>query len=312
MESIKISLVIGMNIGQLYKNVLIELGSTVYTVDTDPEKKADFLSVDDAIRKLITRGVNPQQIDTVHICTPNWTHEAIARQVGHYANIVFIEKPGLQTEERLNKLHTLFPDTRFMMVKNNMWRNNIRDMQEIALTAKGIHLNWINFDRVPNPGTWFTTKELSYGGVSRDLMPHLLSLVAAIFPNTYKTLDLTGNGKTREWSLYDLVETEYGSVNPNGVYNVDDLAWLDFTMYAPNGIPERYIRLEADWRTMEDEARNVVFDIDNESVTHDLGLCPEYAYRNMIQECFDNLGNHEFWDNQYEIDLWIHRMVNEI
>jgi predicted dehydrogenase len=312
MASIKKSLVIGMGIGQLYKGVLKELGSTVYTVDRDPAKKADWLTVGGAIDSLVETGRPLQQIDTAHICTPNWTHEAIAQQIAPYAKIVFIEKPGLKSAERLEALQRMFPETRFMMVKNNMWRDNIKEMQQSAYASRAIHLNWLNFDRVPGPGTWFTTKDLAFGGVSRDLMPHLLSLVVALFPETYKELDVTGNGKEREWSLYDLVSTEYGTVNANGIYNVDDVAWLDFNMYKHDGIPERFIRLEADWRTVDADERNIVFDLGEEEVKYELGLCPEYAYKNMIQDCFDNLNTAVFWVNQYEIDLWIHRMVSEI
>ena len=301
-----------MGIGQLYNTVLTELGAHVFTVDMDPKKNADFLNIDDAIRALIEHGKDVQQIDTVHICTPNWTHESIAMQVAPYAKIVFIEKPGVKTEERLNKLHQMFPETRFMMVKNNMWRNNIAEMQRAAEEARSIHLNWINYDRIPNPGTWFTTKNQAYGGVSRDLMPHLLSLVVAIYPTRYKTLDLTENGKSREWSLHQIKDTAYGKVKTDGIHNVDDLAWMSFYLYSEDGTPEKLIRLEADWRTMESDEKNIVFDYIDREEKFELDLCPEYAYKNMIQDCFDNLDNKEYWANQYEIDLWIHRMVSEI
>ena len=32
-------------------------------------------------------------------------------------------------------------------------------------------------------GSWFTTRKLAFGGVSRDLMPHLLSLYVAMNPH---------------------------------------------------------------------------------------------------------------------------------
>ncbi len=312
MASIRKSLVIGLGIGQLYRTVLQDLGHVVYTVDRDSTKKPDFLSVAEAIDSLVESGRPLQQIDTVHICTPNWTHEIIAQQIAPYAKVVFIEKPGLQTESRLNSLHHMFGATRFMMVKNNMWRNNINEMQKVASGSQEICLNWLNFDRVPGPGTWFTTKKLAFGGVSRDLMPHLLSLVVALFPDTYNELDITGNGKEREWSLYDLVSTEYGTVNANGVYDVDDVAWMNFTMHSHNGIPEKHIILEADWRTLDADDRSIVFGVGEEEIKFELGLCPEYAYRDMIQECIDRVDDIDFWRSQYEIDLWIHKMVNEI
>ena len=45
----KTSLVVGMGIGNLYANVLDELGHSVVTVDADPSKAADFLTVDAGI-----------------------------------------------------------------------------------------------------------------------------------------------------------------------------------------------------------------------------------------------------------------------
>jgi len=293
------SLIIGMGIGQLYKNVLSNLGARVYTVDKDPTKQADFLSVYDAIKFL-------SKVDTVHICTPNWTHEAIAMQVAYYSKIVFVEKPGVQSEERLSRLHKSFPETRIMMVKNNMWRDNIVDMQQSAIKAKAIYLNWINFDRVPSPGSWFTTKDLAFGGVSRDLMPHLLSLLVSLFPDTYKSLDLISNGKCRQWKLTDLNDTQYGTINLEGIHNVDDLAWLEFS------ISDKFIKLMANWRTLDHEKRNIIFETDDDEVKYELGLCPEYAYENMIRDCYENLNNQQFWDNQYEIDSWIHKMIEEI
>ena len=63
-----------------------------------------------------------------------------------------------------------------MMTKNNQYRENITEMAEAADPKKGVtRINWINDNRVPS-GSWFTNKELAFGGVSRDLMPNLLSL----------------------------------------------------------------------------------------------------------------------------------------
>ena len=110
----KKSLIVGMGIGQLYKQVLTELDHEVTTVDSNIFKNADFPDVKSAI---LSRG----PFDTVHICTPNWTHEKIAYDVAPYARIVFIEKPGLKTSADWFRLVYAFPQTRFMMVKNNMW-----------------------------------------------------------------------------------------------------------------------------------------------------------------------------------------------
>jgi predicted dehydrogenase len=101
----KRSLVIGMGIGNLYKDVLTKLGHQVVTVDQDSAKGADFESVDSA---LVVHGL----FDTAHICTPNFTHFEIAARVAPHTKIVFIEKPGVATSDTWSKLVTKFNKTR--------------------------------------------------------------------------------------------------------------------------------------------------------------------------------------------------------
>jgi predicted dehydrogenase len=215
------SLIIGMGIGQLYKNVLTNLGAEIVTVDSDISKKADF---PDAVSAILARG----PFDTAHICTPNFTHFQLAVKISHECKIVFIEKPGVATASNWMTLVHSFPDTRFMMVKNNMWRSNIKELQESAQSADRVRLNWLNQDRVPSPGSWFTTKKLAYGGVSRDLMPHLLSLYIALNPD-WLTTAMNNRSSLMRYHLKDLLNTEYGTVNSDGTYDVDDFAQIRFS-----------------------------------------------------------------------------------
>jgi outer membrane protein OmpA-like peptidoglycan-associated protein len=100
----KRSLVIGMGIGQLYKTVLEKLGHEVVTVDKDTAKGADFDSVDSA---LVVYGL----FDTVHICTPNFTHFEIAARVAPHSKIVFIEKPGVATSDSAKGCYYFYYDS---------------------------------------------------------------------------------------------------------------------------------------------------------------------------------------------------------
>ena len=34
--------------------------------------------------------------------------------------------------------------------------------------------------------------------------------------------------KERRWNLEDLTDSDYGEVDPNGIYDVDDFAYIDF------------------------------------------------------------------------------------
>ena len=172
----KRSLVVGMGIGQLYKTVLEKLGHEVITVDQDITKGAMLPSIDSAILLYAP-------FDTVHICTPNFTHFQLAAKLAPVSKIVFVEKPGVARSENWTTLVHTFPNTRFMMVKNNIWRDNISELAELANKAKTVKIRWIRKNCIPSPGSWFTTKKLAFGGVSRDLMPHLLSLYVAMNPN---------------------------------------------------------------------------------------------------------------------------------
>jgi predicted dehydrogenase len=209
-----------MGIGQLYKTVLEKLGHKVVTADQDTSKGADFDSVDKA---LLIHGL----FDTVHICTPNFTHFEIAGRVAPHSKIVFIEKPGVATSDTWTKLVTEFKQTRFMMVKNNMWRSNIAELAELANRAKTVNIRWIRKNCIPSPGSWFTTKKLAFGGVSRDLMPHLLSLYVAMNPD-WKHESVNSQASFQYWQLKDIESTDYGTVNPNGIHDVDDVCHIDF------------------------------------------------------------------------------------
>ncbi len=287
------SLIIGMGIGQLYKTVLTNLGAEITTVDSDISKGADF---PDAVSAVMARG----PFDTAHICTPNFTHFTIATKIAHDCKIVFIEKPGVATANNWATLVHSFPDTRFMMVKNNMWRDNIEEMRLNAESADEINFNWINRDRVPSPGSWFTTRKLAFGGVSRDLLPHLLSLYIALNPNWIKT-GMTHKASLMRWHIKDLINTEYGKVDPDGVYDVDDVCSIDFGKW----------KLTADWRSMDKDRRNIEMRFGSSVLTHELGLCPEYAYERMIKEAYERIDDQKFWDKQFLIDYWIHERVEQ-
>jgi len=290
------SLIIGMGIGNLYNTVLTNLGHTVVTVDADPKKGADFLSVNDAI-------ANSAYFDTAHICTPNFTHEPIARQIAEHCGIVFVEKPGVKDENVWIKLVSDFPNTRFMMVKNNQWRDNIEELRALTITAKYIYIDWLNENRVPNPGTWFTTKELAYGGVSRDLVPHLLSLFTTLEPE-YMSAIATGKVMNQLWTLDEVSDTDYGIVNKDGTYDVDDYCRMTFEHN------DRRWEIMANWKNMDDDRREITFvKEDNTSTIVELGLCPEEAYQAMIKEALERFDDQEFWNRQFLQDVWIHTKI---
>lgn len=292
----KRSLVVGMGIGQLYKTVLEKLGHEVITVDQDITKGAMLPSIDSAILLYAP-------FDTVHICTPNFTHFQLAAKLAPVSKIVFVEKPGVARSENWTTLVHTFPNTRFMMVKNNMWRDNISELAELANKAKTVKIRWIRKNCIPSPGSWFTTKKLAFGGVSRDLMPHLLSLYVAMNPN-WKNETISGQTAMACWELKDIDSTEYGTVNPNGTYDVDDVCVVNFG--------DKW-KCAANWRSMDEEDSSIEFTMQDDSVERfELGWCPEEAYRNMITDAISNIANNNFWQKQLQQDFWIHERIENL
>lgn len=297
------SLVIGLGIGQLYKTVLTDLGSTVYTLDSDMNKGPDFTSLDEAFD-------NGDQYDTVHISTPNFTHKEIADYVlvNNLAKnaIVFVDKPGfkhsLHWVNAVVYANQLYNKPRLMMVKNNQYRSNINKMANDAAHAKFIQLDWINENRVPNPGSWFTNKDLAWGGVSRDLMPHLLSYLPKFFPYEYQKAKIVRKRMLQNWKLADLTSSNYGNVNPEGVYNVDDYCQIEFDL---NG---KVITLTADWRSTKESSISATIG----EYYYNLGLCLEAAYKGMIENALSNKDNDAYWHEQFEQDVWIHSVLESL
>ena len=292
----KTSLIVGMGIGNLYATVLDQLGHGIITVDQDSSKGADFISVDAAIEEC-------RMFDTAHICTPNFTHEEIARKLAPVTRIIFIEKPGVITSRAWIKLITDFPQTRFMMVKNNMWRSNIAELRELAKEAKAVNIEWTRKNCIPSPGSWFTTRKLAFGGVSRDLMPHLLSLYVAMNPDWRKE-QANGKASIMKWLLEDIESTEYGVVNPKGTYDVDDYCTIRFG---------NKWNCAANWRSMTHENSAIEFIMQDNTVERfELGWCPEEAYLNMIKDAVDNKDNYQFWLDQFDVDTWIHEQIENL
>lgn len=290
------SLVVGMGIGNLYKAVLEEIGNSVVTVDLDPNK-ADYTSVDMAVS---VHG----RFDTVHICTPNFTHVKIARQVAPISKIVFVEKPGVATSDAWAQLVKDYPATRFMMVKNNQFRKEIKRFKNLADQSDIVRVTWNNRNRIPGPGSWFTDRSLAFGGVSRDLIPHMLSYYTCLAD--YKDGTLVYKRSKQNWQLDEIDSTDYGVINPNGVYNVDDECTIEYMHGKTKWI------LSANWRSLGEDNISISFGMPYSAVVEKLGLCPETAYQEMIEQAIENINNDEFWAKQYDQDMWIHQQIEDL
>lgn len=294
------TLIIGMGIGELYARVHRELGHTVYTVDT--QKPADFTSTERAFRSGL-------HFDVIHICTPNVTHDAIARQVGpHNPTLVLVEKPGLPTPEAWEKLVTDFPNVHWSMVKNNQYRDYVLSgLQDLFDNAHRVSIKWNNHNRVPGPGSWFTTRSEAWGGVSRDTFPHLLSWFTMFSRGAYHTAQLQDKFSEQRWQLNQIESTDYGVINSNGTHDVDDHAILGYSFLG------KEIFLEANWRTLEPSDQGILFEFPDGSENYfKFGLCPEEAYKYMVQFLMNKCKEEhkDFWINELKEDVWIHQQMS--
>jgi predicted dehydrogenase len=289
------ALIVGMGIGNLYHSVFSSLGYEIDTVDSNPEKNATFKTADDIV----------SDYGIAVICTPNFTHELVARTIAKKCKIVLVEKPGVQDSKCWSCLVEDFPDTRFMMVKNNQYRDEIKLFKSQSEQSERVYVRWNNANRIPQPGSWFTTKALAFGGVSRDLIPHMLSYYCTLtdFKNGNK-LDAIS---MQNYLLSDITSTDYGTVNPDGVYDVDDFCKLEFK----NG--NTHWVLTANWKTnLDHDDSSISFSMKNSAVRHQLGLCPESAYQTMVETAVKNLNNNEFWKKQFAQDMWIHEQIEKL
>ncbi len=292
------SLIVGLGIGELYREQSLALGIEPVTVDANTAKSADFANIESAV-------LAHDCFDIVHICTPNYTHYDLAHRLAPHARIILVEKPGVQNAASWRRMVKNTPGTRFCMVKNNQYRHEIKQFVYSAGKSSEIKIIWANGNRIPNPGSWFTTKSLAYGGVSRDLIPHLLSYLPMFFEN-YADLTIVSKSVKQNWNLNTVTGTDYGAINLNGTYDVDDHASLELQLDTKN------IKLIADWRTDLPDVNYISFADEYSAVKHDLGLCPNYAYGAMIKKCLDSYHDGEFWQKQLAQDLWIHNTMEQI
>ena len=264
-------LVVGLGMGKLYQSVCEQLGWHVTTVDPNPSCNADYPDV--------TELPLASKYDMAIICTPNYTHESIARTLTLHTKRIVVEKPGFASLMDWRKFRTDYPKHAIFMVKNNMFRQETLAFRTLSHKLVGIDLLWVNRDRVPGPGSWFTTRSKALGGVHLDLLPHLLSIVCAILKTDYisTTADETAQ-RYQQYKLSDLAATTWGNYDPNGTYDVEDQCYYE----TRNGNCQ--IRCAATWKLDVPQdyiSWNLKFE-DGSRIKFETGLCPEIAYQDML------------------------------
>ena len=304
-------LIIGLGIGEMYKRIL-EKDYKVITIDINPNKYPNYLSLVDCLLK-------EESFDLGIICTPNYLHEYYARELitHNFAENIFVEKPGFESVKKWKEIYAL--KNNIFMIKNNMYRTGIfiEDFIDcksiIDCGIEKILITWSNKDRIPSPGSWFTTKGKAFGGVSRDLLPHLLHLHCLLFYDTPKIINKIAH---RRFNLENISSTDYGTINKEGKYDVDDICMLE----SKSPLLPFPIFLICDWKNnIKDKIDiEIVFNADKPRTIIELGLCPESCYKEMFDEILqlEDLEDSEDvknWKKYYNfIDNKVHEIIDSI
>jgi len=267
-------LICGLGIGKLYYS-LLKKDYNIITIDSDKNKNADFLNIEDFLKE-------NYKIDLSIISLPNFLHEEYIYKLSKISNVILVEKPGLKNIEDWNEASKKCK--KLIMVKNNLYRDQLQYIYKIIFekidSIKYIHLYWLNKNRIPYPGSWFTNKELAFGGVSYDLMPHLLHFLFGIIGiNNINKLKIIKNHKCHNFSLEEIIHTDYGNINKDGVYDVDDY----------NIILMKYLNINISliscWQNNIEDKREIDIGFtDNSKFKYIFDLCPDYVYKIMIDD----------------------------
>lgn len=287
--------IVGLGIGSVYKEQAEQRGYLVDTVDSNPAMKATFRSSLELARKSDTF------YDLIIICTPNDLHALHFEHLRDCSDNFIIEKPGFKDSVTLKEILENNPQKFITIAKNNIYRE--WPDEKLFLTGlNSLDIFWINKNRVPKPGSWFTKKGCAWGGVSRDLLPHLLHMYWALFKNLNSPVFSEAN---QVYSLQDLDSSEYGEIDPNGTYDVDDHVCVKFT---EAGTP---INLISSWKdvTGQESRIRIKFNDGSETCSEiELGLCQNECYGKMMDDIMSANSDRKKLLN--DIDYWTQSIID--
>lgn len=126
-------------------------------------------------------------IEAAIVATPNYTHFEYTKKLIKCGIHVLCEKPVVINVQEINQLKSVLQENKVIYLPGfvNRWREDIQTILKIVESKKigdiiKIEAGWIRKNGVPKPGTWFTNKELSGGGVLIDLGTHILDICLMI------------------------------------------------------------------------------------------------------------------------------------
>lgn len=297
------AIVVGL--GGIGKNVYVpqleKLGYNVETVDPNTVF-ADYGTVNDIHKS--------KKFDIAIVCCPNVHHLNAVLELTDVCKTILVEKPGLANTKAWTNTIQRFPHHTILLVKNNLYREsihtymNLLDLEEVSK----IEINWLNKDRIPNPGSWFTDSTQAFGGVTHDLFPHLYCFMFALIPFNNFQYVTPKTFTMQRWNLDNIGDsTDYGAVNKNGVYDVCDYAEAHYMIPRENPEPLS-VTLRASWKEGYDDQAIYVYYNGGRKLRLEFGFCPDSAYGKMIESAVQNKfmeEDRQTWIEQ-DFDKWIH------
>lgn len=295
-------LIIGYgSIGKYYDSLLQELfpESEIKTMDPDQTSGADYSSMKD---------IEEDNFKFVVICTPNYTHIGIAKEIIEMgiSKSILIEKPAGAILSEFRDLKNLAEkeSVHVEMMKNSLF--TFGDTQTLPFfNPNSVKLKWLNRNRVPEQA-WFTDVELSRGGVEVDLLPHLLAIaINTAEKASGKTIE---SWKIKHTRLYERHNEEWFEFYYPDDYQIRCVPNRTDLTIVLNGLE---FDIQTDWDCDESPEYSIEFiykeDEGFRTLKESLKLNPKSSYMKIF-EIFSDKGKTEF--SHY--DEIILEIINEI
>lgn len=141
-------------------------------------QKFDIPNVSDKYEELLE-----SEVDAIIILTPNYTHGQYALKALEAKKHVLCEKPiTIYTDEMLKIMEAASENEMvFMPGFVNRFRPDIEKLYQLFAKEdigelQNVKVGWLRKAGIPRPGTWFTNKKYSGGGVLIDLGSHIIDI----------------------------------------------------------------------------------------------------------------------------------------
>ena len=175
-------------------------------------------------------------IDAVIIATPNYTHAMYSIRMLECGIHVLCEKPVALHASEIERIKKLEKERNVVYCPGfvNRWRFDIQQIYAMISDNRignilSIEAGWLRKNGVPRPGTWFTKREYSGGGVLVDLGSHVIDICLMLLKDKvvsqYQLLTamnqdtINKNSGAASWFAY--------SYNDSYEIDVEDTAYAD-------------------------------------------------------------------------------------